>query len=235
MTLPSLSILIPTLNERASLPFLLADLAMLRTPTEVIVADGGSTDGTVEAATALGATVISSERGRGTQLAAAAGVARGRVLCALHADVRLPPRTLAAIDRYAAHPPATAMAFSLAIGAEGATFAIIAALANLRSRLLRLPYGDQGLVMTRAMYDRCGGYRSVPIMEDVMIVRALARSSGIAISRERVIASSRRWVRDDPWRRSLRNVALLAAFTLGASPARIADWYGVADTGNRNG
>jgi rSAM/selenodomain-associated transferase 2 len=230
-----LSILVPTLNERGSLPFLLADLATLRTSCEVIVADGGSSDDTATVAARLGARVVFSERGRGCQLAAAAASAEGFVLCALHADVRLPPRTVAAIDAYAAQPPATAMAFSLGIGADGASFAIISALANLRSRLLHLPYGDQGLLMTRGMYDRCGGYPPVPIMEDVMLVRALARSVGIVVSPERVVASPRRWTRDGPWRRSMRNLAILSAYAVGASPARIAGWYGVGDTGSRHG
>lgn len=225
MSTPALSVLIPTYNERDTLPFLLRDLRDLRTPCEVIVCDGGSRDGTADLAVEHGALVVTSERGRGTQLAAAASAARTPVLCTLHADVRLPKATLGAIDAYAANPSSTALAFSLAIDGAGMTLAAIAAGANLRSRVLHLPYGDQGLLMTRRMYDDAGGYASVPIMEDVMIARALSRTCGIAISHERVVVSARRWIRDGPWRRSLRNVALLAAFLAGASPARVARWY----------
>ncbi len=235
MTVPELSILVPTHNERATLPFLLDDLAGLHTPHEVVVADGGSTDGTARCAAERGAVVVTGARGRGTQLAAAARTARAPVLCAVHADVRLPAPTLAAIDAYAARPPTTALAFSLAIDGPGLSFSLIAAGANVRSRVLHLPYGDQGLLMTRAMYEATGGYATVPIMEDVLIVRALARSVGITMSAERVIVSPRRWERDHPWRRSLRNVALLTAFLCGASPSRIARWYDSARTSTTHG
>ncbi len=231
---PRLSILIPTLSEQASLPFLLGDLEGLETPHEVIVADGGSTDDTARVATERGAVVVTSPPGRGTQLAAAARAASGHVFCALHADVRLPVATLAAIDAYAAHPPAAAMAFSLAIDGHGRSLALIAAGANLRSRLLGLPYGDQGLLMTRAMYSAAGGYAPVPIMEDVMLVRALARVGGVTVtmSPQRVLVSARRWQRDGPWRRSFRNVALLLAFLAGVPVERLARWYGASRTGS---
>ena len=232
---PALSVLIPTYNERDALPFLLEDLARLRSPYEVVVADGGSSDGTRGHAEALGAIVVSCVRGRGTQLAAAARAARAPVLCVLHADVRLPTPTLAAIDAYAARPLANALAFSLAIEGPGFALALIAAGANARSRVFHLPYGDQGLLMTRGMYDDVGGYPSVPIMEDVVIARALARSAGIAISAERVIASSRRWRHDGAWRRSLRNVALLGAYFAGASPHQLARWYGATRPADKAG
>lgn len=232
---PQLSILIPTLNERAALPFLFGDLAGLQVHYEVVVADGGSTDGTERFAAEWGAVVLASARGRGIQLAAAARCARAPVLCALHADVRVPTPTLAVIDAYTAYPRATALAFSLAIDGPGLPLTLIAAGANVRSRVLHLPYGDQGLLMTRTMYDAAGGYSSVPIMEDVLLVRALARSVGITMSAEHVIVSARRWERDHPWRRSLRNVALLTAFLCGASPNRIARWYDAAGTAATHG
>ena len=222
---PALSVLIPTYNERGSLPFLLRDLAGLHASYEVVVADGGGSDGTARIAAEQGAMVVACERGRGTQLAAAAKAARAPVLCALHADIRLPAATLAAIDAYAAAPLASALAFSLAIDGAGVALRLIAAGANARSRVFHLPYGDQGLLMTRRMYDQAGGYRPVPIMEDVLLARALARSAGIAISDEHVVVSARRWERDGPWLRSLRNIALLTAFLAGASPARLARWY----------
>lgn len=225
MPTPALSVLVPTYNERDTLPFLLRDLAGLRASYEVVVADGGGSDGTARLAAEQGAVVVDGERGRGTQLAAAAKAARAPVLCVLHADIRLPAATLAAIDAYAAAPLASALAFSLAIDGAGVALRLIAAGANARSRLFHMPYGDQGLLMTRRMYDEAGGYRPVPIMEDVLIVRALARSAGIAISAECVVVSARRWKRDGPWRRSLRNTALLTAFLAGASPGRLARWY----------
>lgn len=222
---PRVSILIPTLNERNTLPFLLADLAMLNVSHEIVVADGGSSDDTRELAASRGAVVIATEPGRGTQLAAAARVGSAPVLCVLHADVRLPPRTLAAIDAYAAQPASSAMAFSLAIDGPDRRLAIIAAGANLRSRMLGLPYGDQGLLLTRAMYDTVGGFESIPIMEDVAIARALSRTVGMAISPERVVVSARRWRRVGATKQTLKNITLLIAFVAGVSPARLAPWY----------
>lgn len=225
MPAPLLSIIVPTLNERATIPLLLSDLARLETPHEIVVADGGSTDDTAQFAAEGGAIVVRTERGRGTQLREGCRRAKADVLCALHADVRLSPAAIAEIDAYARTPMATALAFSLEIDGPGPTLRLIAAGANLRSRLLRLPYGDQGLLMTRAMYDAAGGFPAIPLMEDVVIARQLQRTVGITLSPSRVLVSSRRWARR-PLRRSFRNLALLAAFLCGVSPARLVRAYG---------
>lgn len=225
VTHPRLSVLVPTISEGATLPFLLGDLAGLRVDHEVIVADGGSEDDTRQIAIAHGARVVTGPRGRGVQLATAAQDARAPVLFAVHADVRLPVRTLRAIDAFAEAPGSAALAFSLAIDDAGLAFQLIAAGANARSRLLGLPYGDQGLLMTRTTYDAIGGYSPVPIMEDVIIARALRRTAGISISPEKVVVSSRRWRRDGAFRRTARNAGLLLAFLAGVSPGRISRWY----------
>ena len=228
---PALSVVVPALDEARTLPALLDALARgVRAPHEVIVADGGSADGTAEVARAAGARVVTGGRGRGRQLAAAVAAARAPLLCAFHADARPSPRALEHLDALAVataagRPPAHAYAFRLAIDAPGAAFRAVERAANARSRWLRLPYGDQGLVVTRAAYDAAGGYPPWPLMEDVALVRALRRVTGVRLLDAEVTVSARRWRRDGVARRTLANWWLLARWWLGASPDRLAREY----------
>ena len=218
MRTPALSIVIPTTDEAHTVEGLLADLAALRATHEVIIADGGSVDDTVALATRMGARVVHAPRGRGSQLRAGVRTSSGRVLCVLHADVRLPAATLVALDALAREGAPRAVAFRLRIDARGVRYRLVEAGANLRSRVPGLPYGDQGLVVDRATYDAAGGFPDVPIMEDVLLVRALRGHGGVGLRREQVVVSARRWMRDGVWRRSARNLSVLLRWMLGASP-----------------
>ncbi len=224
---PALSVVVPALNEGAALPALLGDLRALGPAVEVIVADGGSTDDTAAVAAAAGASVVAAERGRGRQLRAGAAAARAPLLCFLHADVRLDARAVADLARLAADPRSgeAAWAFRLRIDGRRAAYRAIERGANARSSLLGLPYGDQGLVVSRAAYDAAGGYAAVPLMEDVMLVRALGRLLPVRLLPSGVTVSARRWERDGAWRRSARNLALLARWMAGAAPERLAGEY----------
>jgi rSAM/selenodomain-associated transferase 2 len=225
---PRLSIVVPAVDEVATLPALLADLARLTIDrVEVIVADGGSRDRTPEIAAAAGARVVGAQRGRGRQLRAGADAARGALLCFLHADVRLDDRALAALARLVADPVAREAphAFRLRIDAPGAAYRVVERAANARSRILGLPYGDQGLVVSRAAYDAAGGYADVPLMEDVMLVRALGRTSRVRLLDASLTVSARRWERDGVWRRSARNLGILARWLAGASPESLVADY----------
>jgi hypothetical protein len=154
-----------------------------------------------------------------------AAAARGAVLCFLHADVRLPRETLVALDRLARHGSPGAVAFRLRIDGARWSYRVVEWGANLRSRMLGLPYGDQGLVVSRSTYDRVGGCADVPLMEDVLLARALRKAGGVTLGREHVVASARRWQRDGVWRRSVSNLILLARFLLGAEPETLARRY----------
>jgi rSAM/selenodomain-associated transferase 2 len=221
-----LSIVIPTLNEAAALPMLLGDLARLRVAHETVVVDGGSEDGTCAVARERGARVVASPRGRGQQLGVGVGAARGDVLCTLHADVRLSVGALAALERFGGTcDDDRAYAFSLRIAASGWRYRVVERGANLRSRRAHLPYGDQGLVLTRACYERAGGYAPVEIFEDVDFVRRLRRVAHVVTRPECIVVSSRRWERDGVFRRTTRNTVLLARYFLGASPERLALSY----------
>lgn len=222
---PGLSIVIPTLDEEDTLPNLLADLRGLTIPYEVIVADGGSEDETVEVGRGGGAQVVRSPAGRGAQLRAGAMVAEAPILCFLHADVRLDRAAVKALETLVLFPRPGGFAFRLAIDARGFAYRLIEAGANARSRLFRLPYGDQGLVISRAEYEAVGGYPHQPLMEDVELVRRVRRDSKMTILAEHVTVSARRWRREGPLHRSTRNLGLLIRYLRGAAPEALARSY----------
>ena len=222
---PALSIVIPALDEARSLPGLLADLRALERPHEIIVVDGGSSDATPDIARDAGARVVTAPRGRGTQLAIGAGVARAQVLCFIHADVRLSPAAIRAMERALDGALEGAYAFRLRIGAAGMGYRIVELGANARSILFRLPYGDQGLLLHRDLYDAAGGYLPLPLMEDVTLVRAIARVAPVRLLGASITVSPRRWRREGLVRATLRNWSLMAAWLLGAAPERLASRY----------
>jgi len=222
---PLLSVVIPALDEATTIGGLLADLRALSVPYEVVVVDGGSQDGTLDVCRAAGARVLETARGRGLQLRAGAGAARAPLLAFLHADVRLAPAAVAQLDRVARTGTACALAFRLRIDAPGPSFRLIEWGANLRSGLLGLPWGDQGLIVSRNQYLRAGGYPDIPLMEDVVLVRALGRLARVRLLDAPVHVSARRWRSDGPLRRMLGNWLLLARYLAGTPPERLAARY----------
>ncbi|HUF27424.1 MAG TPA: TIGR04283 family arsenosugar biosynthesis glycosyltransferase [Gemmatimonadaceae bacterium] len=222
---PAVSVVIPALDERKCIAAILGDLRELDLPHEVIVADGGSTDGTPELAALLGARVVAAPRGRGVQLAAGVRQATAAVLCVLHADARLDAAARRELASIARTPTGGAFAFRLRIDGRGWRYRLIEFGANLRARVFRLPYGDQGLIVGRADYDAAGGYHPMPVMEDVALVDALRRVTNVRLLRSSIAVSARRWERDGPLTRSLRNWRLLIAWRLGASTNALAARY----------
>lgn len=216
-----LSVVVPTLNEQSTVGRLLGDLRRLTAPHEVIVVDGGSTDLTADVARAAGARLLLSEPGRGVQLGAGAGAAQSPLLLFIHADVRLDGEALALLEEIAVARPPCAMAFRLRIDATGFSYRLIEWGTNLRSRLLGLPYGDQGLVVRREDYIHAGGYPALPLMEDVALVRQLRRVTHVHLLDAAVKVSARRWEADGPLRRMLKNWVLMARFLSGTPPERL--------------
>lgn len=211
--------------EEAALGGLLADVRGLAIAHEVIVADGGSSDATVAVARAAGARVVTCAASRGRQLAAGAAAARGTWLLFLHADARLDARAGAALAAAMAAPAAAAYAFRLRIDARRPAYRVLEWGANARSRLAQLPFGDQGLLLPRALYDAAGGFQAVPIMEDVLLVRRLVRLAPVRLLPASVTVSARRWEREGPARRTVHNWRLLFALWRGASPHHLAERY----------
>ena len=223
-----LSIVIPTLNAEGPLPRALAALVegleagLIR---ELVVTDGGSTDATEAVADAAGAVWVAGPASRGGQLLRGCAAARGDWLLVLHADTVLQPGWSQAVLRHL-QDGAGAAHFRLAFDARGLAPTFVAGWANLRARLFRLPYGDQGLLVARTDYDRAGGYPDQPLMEDVALVRALSRA-GVALRTldARAVTSADRYRRDGWLRRGARNLGTLARYAAGADPVRLAERY----------
>jgi rSAM/selenodomain-associated transferase 2 len=213
-----ISVVIPTLDAGEGLASCLASLSPA---DEIIVADGGSSDGTLAIARAAGATIVTSEAGRGMQLAKGAAAASGDALLFVHADTRLSAGWRAFAERHLASSTLPAC-FHLKLDDTAWQARLIERAVALRTRLAGLPYGDQGLLVPRAAYDAAGGFRPLPLMEDVDLIRRLARP--VMLDGD-ALTSSERWRRDGWIRRSLRNLTCLSLWRLGVSPARIAKIY----------
>jgi uncharacterized protein len=221
--IPALSIVIPTFNEESHLEGAIQSIGE-RSDVEVIVADRGSDDSTLEIAQRCGARIVASERGRAEQMNAGAAVARGDVLLFLHADTRLPFAYRAEIDRILAQPKTIAGAFRFALDFVTPSLRLIELATNLRCRVRQLPYGDQALFLPRSQFEQLGGFKPWPVMEDFEFVRRLRRRGRIGIAESFIITSARRWRRDGPWRTTMRHQVAIARYMLGHSPDAIAAW-----------
>ena len=221
----AISVIIPTLNAAVHLGRCMAALDGI---TDVIVADGGSTDGTVEIATRLGAACLhSTQTGRGPQLIAGAGLARRDWLLFLHADTVLDPGWQAEAGAFMADPANAfrAAAFTFALDDPSRAARWLEAGVRLRSRWLGFPYGDQGLLIHRRFYDALSGYKPIVIMEDVDIIRRIGRAR-LTVLPTRAVTSAVRWQREGYLARSSRNLACLALYYAGLPPHRIKRLYG---------
>jgi rSAM/selenodomain-associated transferase 2 len=195
-------------------------------PVEIVVADGGPGHATLAALDDPGVIGVRCPPGRGVQMNAGAAVAGGAVLLFLHADTRLPENWPAALDRVIDTGGVRAGAFSLAIDSPRPALAMVARFANLRSRLERVPYGDQAPFLHAMLFRELGGFAPIPIMEDVDLFRRLKRrGEPVAILKERVLTSPRRWDKDGVVRRTLGNWRLRLRYALGAAPDELARSY----------
>lgn len=223
-----ISVIIPTFNEESSLEGLLTELRQQAPGTEVIVADGSSTDATVALA-ARHARVVVSERRRGRQLNLAARVARGEILCFLHADVRLPENALAAVERVMEEPEVIGGTFSLEFSGDGWPARIFTWI-NAWRRWFGVFYGDQGIFVRRTVFERLGGFREWPLLEDYEFARRLLQAGRTVCLPERLRLSSRRWLAGRDGRSRLgRTLAswffLMSFYFLGVPPELLARWY----------
>jgi rSAM/selenodomain-associated transferase 2 len=217
------SVVIPTLNAAETLPATLAALGA----AEVVVADGGSSDATVELAGAAAASVVRSPTGRGPQLAAGAEAANGQWLLFLHADTVPTGDWLAQVTAFVTDPAngERAAAFRFAIDMPGAGARRLERWVAWRCRVLALPYGDQALLIGKEFYREIGGYRALPLMEDVDLVRRIGRARLVLLDAT-MFTSGRRYRQSGLARRGLRNLACLGLYFLGLPPRLIARLYG---------
>ena len=226
MALPELSIIMPVLNEAPQITRRLQALQDLRAQgVELIVADGGSTDGTALLAGALADRVIGAPRGRAVQMNAGAAASMGRVLLFLHADTALPESALSALGK-AVDGGASWGRFDVRIDGRHPLLRIVERTMNWRSRLTGIATGDQAIFVRRELFEAVGGYPGLPLMEDIALSAALKRLAPPACLRETVLTSGRRWERHGALRTILLMWWLRAAWFLGADPARLARRYG---------
>jgi uncharacterized protein len=218
-----ISIIVPVKNEDPVVAERFRRLAASE-GVELLVADSGEDCETARAFQAIGARVVSTAGNRGARLAAAARAARGEILFFLHSDSEPPSDALRAIEETLSNGCA-AGAFGLAYRGGNRRMRWIAWWANQRSRRLALPFGDQGIFCRREAYERAGGFRSLPICEDVDFVRRLKRVGRLAIRPEKTSTSSRRYREHGALRQVLRNWRVLAGYFLGVSPDTLERWY----------
>jgi rSAM/selenodomain-associated transferase 2 len=222
-----LSVVIPTLNEAASIAATLEALQLLRAQGhEVIVADGGSTDATREYAMPLCDTLISAPQGRARQMNTGARAARGDVLWFLHADTRADAAAVAALLSALDQPRCAWGRFDVRLSGAGPLLRVVERLMNLRSRWTGIATGDQGMFVRRALFERAGGFPDIPLMEDVALSRLLKRQAAPACLRERLVTSSRRWEQYGVLRTVLLMWRLRFAYWRGVPPERLAAHYG---------
>ncbi|MEK7703203.1 MAG: TIGR04283 family arsenosugar biosynthesis glycosyltransferase [Nitrospirota bacterium] len=231
----TISIIIPIYNEAAGLPALLSQ-SQHWPVLEVVFVDGGSADQSLsliqawmdrtleKGAKTPSYRLLVSKKGRGCQMNAGARVAAGAILFFLHADSLLPDDCFPAMVQ-AFCGQCVGGAFRLKIGLDSMGLKWIAMMANLRSALFGLPYGDQGLFVDRGVFQRLGGYLEIPIMEDVDFIRRLRRQAGKIVLLDKVITTSaRRWNREGIMWASTRNVILLLLYFMGVAPERLLKW-----------
>jgi len=227
MSAGRLSVILPVLNEEAGIAEALQDLSKLRARgVEVIVVDGGSRDDTVALAQPLCDRLITAPRGRGAQMNAGAGVARGDVLLFLHADTRLPAdadRLL--LDGLAASSRPWGR-FDVRIAGRHPLLPLIAATMNLRSRLTGIATGDQAIFAEGSAFAAIGGFPDIALMEDIVLSRRLKRLGRPLCLRPHVLTSGRRWEQHGVVHTILTMWRLRLAFFFGVAPAKLAASYG---------
>ena len=221
-----LSIVIPTLNAAAALPQTAEALLAGATSgliKELVISDGGSIDETLEVARELGAVIATGSAGRGGQLARGVAAASGEWVLLLHGDTHLAQGWEKVVFAHISQHPRKAGWFRLRFRAAGFAPKVVAAGANLRSRILGLPYGDQGLLISQDVLAQAGGIPELELMEDVALARALrGRLRGLDCD---AFTSAEKFERDGWIKRCLSNLGTLARYFLGATPEALKRRY----------
>jgi len=230
-----ISLVVPIYNEADGLSAFLNHLNPFPL-FEMIVVDGGSSDQSTrilsnwekDPKALCHRRFVTTARGRGRQMNAGAKEAKGEVLLFLHADTRLPAHALRPILKTMADREHVGGAFRLSIDSAHLILKMISFSANLRSRFLQLPYGDQGYFVRQTVFEAMGGYADLPLMEDVEFIGRLKHRGKITLLNTTVKTSARRWKRQGYAFTSLRNAMILCLYFLGMSPHRLAQWYQVS-------
>jgi rSAM/selenodomain-associated transferase 2 len=216
------SVIIPTLNEADHIADTLRALRRQHGPMEPIVVDGGSTDGTVDAAASL-ARVVRGPRGRGPQMNHGAALASGDAFLFLHADTRLPPHGLERIRAALTRPDIEAGIFRLSFDAQSPLLRFYSWCT--RWPWIRLAFGDRGLFVRREAFAAVGGFPEWPLFEDLELAARLHARGTFRFLSQAVTTSARRFQQQGPLRQQFRNLYLWLHYLRGTNPERLADWY----------
>ncbi len=219
-----LSIIIPTLNEEKKISQVLDHLKDLK-HGEVIVADGGSRDGTVSRSEEWGAKVISSDPGRGGQLNAGAAQAKGDILLFLHADTLLPKGYAKLVRNAMSDPEIIGGAFLVRFQPSPLLLKFTQRTINWRTKVFKLPYGDQAMFVRASVFRQMGGFANISLMEDVDFIQRLKKCGKLSFIPEPVTTSSRLFIRQGVLRTTLKNKIIYFGYYLGISPERLARMY----------
>jgi rSAM/selenodomain-associated transferase 2 len=224
----AISIILPVLNETGRINELITHLRGLRfdAAREIIVVDGDPLGGTITAIQDSGVITSIAGKGRARQMNCGASFASGDVLLFLHADTFLPADALVRVKAAMDDGRYVAGAFDLGIHTERRIFRITEKYVALRTRVTRVPFGDQAIFIRKSYFGKIGGYKDIPLMEDVEIMRRIGkRGDKIFIVPERVMTSARRWEQEGILYCTLRNWALQLSYALGVPTERLAKWY----------
>lgn len=222
---PLLSVVIPVRNEAQALPGLLDDLADLRAiGAELILVDGGSSDGTCELALGRVDQLLRTAPGRALQMNAGAAVARGEYLWFVHADTRVSVESLESLQGALKERPLWGR-FDVRLSGPGLALRVIGAMISFRSRLSGIASGDQGIFVVRQHFEALGGYAQMPLMEDLQLCRRLKALARPRCLRPPLSTSSRRWEQHGIWRTVVLMWCLRLAYYCGASPEKLARQY----------
>jgi hypothetical protein len=222
--LKPISVIIPTLNEAKSIEQTIQQLNQ-HEPVEIIVVDGGSQDATIDLARAANAIILKLDPSKARQMNAGAARATGEILLFLHADTLLPDNYAEKVRTALKPDGVSAGAFSLGIESDVNGLRLVENVANWRSRVFQMPYGDQALFVSRETFNQIGGYPDYPIMEDFEFVRRLKRRGKIVILPDSVRTSPRRWQNLGILKTWLLNQMIIIAYYCGIPPKRLSKWY----------
>ncbi|MCX5834220.1 MAG: TIGR04283 family arsenosugar biosynthesis glycosyltransferase [Deltaproteobacteria bacterium] len=228
-TRTTFSIIIPVLHEGERILSLIDGIHALRSEEtyEIIVADGSPDLDTLEPLRERKDVItLASSPGRARQMNKGADIARGEVLLFLHADTKLPPGALGKITEALRGNDAVGGAFDLGIASRKLSFKVIEGASSIRSLLTRIPYGDQAIFVKKEYFDLIGGYREIPLMEDIELMQRIKkRGDRICILKDRVKTSPRRWEKEGILCCTLRNWTLSTLYYLGVPPERLNRFY----------
>jgi len=222
------SVIVPVINESEVINHTLNHLETRKEDydIEIIVVDGDPQGTTIRSIRSGTVITTVSEKGRGTQLNAGALYATGDILLFLHADTRLPRNAFQSIDTAMQHNTIVGGAFDLRIDSHRTAYRFIDKVASLRSRITRIPYGDQAIFLRRSHFFSYGGYARIPLMEDVELMQRIKNSHNkIYIIGKPVCTSPRRWEKEGIVRGTLRNWLLITLYLMGVAPETLIRFY----------